>query len=247
MKNSDEPKPPDQVSPAEWDKAESIAKSRIKAAWDEWENRLRDCVRGTYTDEEWDEGLVSMVEAKLIEDGVWGTDARLQPTNKTRGHGFVLTLDWLSPREVLERWPKFNPRKLEELVRDMRLRVYSLDQSGEFQLVSEDALSRKSGGFFGGGALLDDCLFKLSDVQEFEEKNKGELKLRESRLCELRCRDLAFQWAREDPNLRPIDVVSELQKTQWGAPYTEKVLRRWLNEKPRVPLERGSGRPKGKD
>jgi hypothetical protein len=153
------------------------------------------------------------------------------------------TLDWLSPEDVPKRWGK-NLFWLESKVREMMLQAYLpdyLDEGEKLLPLSEAELAETT------GSLLDDCLFKLSDVQEFEGKNKKELKLRESQLCKLRCRDLAFQWAREDPNLRPIDVIPRLKDTEWGAPYDQKTLRKWLNDEPIVPLKRESGRPKGKD
>ena len=73
-----------------------------------------------------------------------------------------VTLDWLSPKELLKRWSK-RLVWLELKVKEMMLPVYSLSSFG-LHALSEDALSRTSGGslfFGGGGALLDDCLFKL--------------------------------------------------------------------------------------
>jgi hypothetical protein len=88
------------------------------------------------------------------------------------------TPDWLSPKEVLKRWDK-TLVWLESKVREMMLPVYSLSSyDGRYKL-SEDALSRnRGGGFFfsSSKALLDDCLFRIEDIKNFEKAHPSQLK-----------------------------------------------------------------------
>lgn len=125
-----------------------------------------------------------------------------------------VALDWLSVTEVKERWRVSN-YKLEELVRDKGMPSYNLGSETGIYSIGVDVPTVGLWGTY----TFNDRLFKLTDVQEFENtdaKKKANKRivpsLNEHRRDELLARDLARPLIRKDSVIRSGAVVKELKK-----------------------------------
>jgi hypothetical protein len=108
--------------------------------------------------------------------------------------------------------------------------------SSGISLVDKTRIDEKPSSF------LDTCLFRLEDVQDFEDRHRDKMPLywKQDRQ---RCRDLAWQWLWENPELTRPKTIARLKETTWGRGHTDKILIAYLDG---VPLEKGKpGRPKG--
>ncbi|MGO9119838.1 MAG: hypothetical protein ACLQPD_19780 [Desulfomonilaceae bacterium] len=166
------------------------------------------------------------------------------------------TRNWLSPQGLLERWEnKKNLAWLESEVKKMMLPIYSLSQDEQPQPLSEKVLARKGGGFLAG-EVLDEYLFKLSDVQEFEEKlleayEKGKLcpvketlGMTRMQLASRLWHDLAYTWTDDEGKLPEHEVLKRIREHKWGQYSTrDQTVRDALHDIPDTLIIRKAGRP----
>lgn len=164
----------------------------------------------------------------------WLTTDELQERwNTDHNHLETFVMNWLRGGNGL---PAYYYRKPNYSLDDTPLQIGGKALSSGISQLNMALIDRRPRSF------LKVCLFRLKDVQSFEENHKDEMPSY-WKLDRPRCRDLVLQWRWENPRLTRPQAFRDLKKTTWGSGHKDETLENYLEG---IELEKGRpGRPKG--